>query len=174
MGVTRKLKTRSESYFAGFQKVEQSWRLQLSRTSGEVRNTYKVGKQFSLELNFGEIEFDWDQEAVLIRAIGKDPDAPPLLSASYSFDELNGEVDIPGRTTTIALSERYGQHQMDGYVIGDGKYLCMNHRAPYSRHGVLFGYGAILSLAFSFFLIPQLILCLAIYKLFSRRAPRSK
>ena len=134
----------------------------------------KVGKQFSLELNFGEIEFDWDQEAVLIRAIGKDPDAPPLLSASYSFDELNGEVDIPGRTTTIALSERYGQHQMDGYVIGDGKYLCMNHRAPYSRHGVLFGYGAILSLAFSFFLIPQLILCLAIYKLFSRRAPRSK
>ena len=133
----------------------------------------KVGKQFSLELNFGEFEFDWDENALSIRAIGKDPDAPPLLSASYSFEELNGEVDIPGRTTTIALSERYGHHQMDGLVIGDGKYFCMNHRAPYSRYRVYLGYGAMISFCFSFVLIPQLLVCLAIYKLFSRVA-RSK
>ena len=125
----------------------------------------KIGKQFSLELNFGEFDFDWEQEIVFIRALGKDLNAPPLLSASYSFEELNGDVDIPGRTTTVALSEEYGHHQIDGRVFGNGKYLCMNHRAPHSYQRILLGYGGIVWLCFLMFLIPQLLVCLFIYKI---------
>ena len=119
------------------------------------------------------MEFDWDNKRLIIRAIGKDPNAPPLLSASYSFEQLNGDVDIPGRTTTLELAERYGPHQMDGVIIGDGNYLCMNHRLPYSRYRVWFGYGAVLSFTFGLIVIPQFLLCFVMYKLFSKLA-RSK
>eukprot|EP01083_Nonionella_stella_P167770 564705_1 len=56
----------------------------------------KKGQQYSIEKNFGEFEFDWKARVVRVRAIGQDVNAPPLLSASYSFDQLSGNKVMPG------------------------------------------------------------------------------
>lgn len=55
----------------------------------------KQGLQFSLEKNFGELEFDWDKSVVTMRALGEDRNGPPLLMASYTFDQLSGRSPMP-------------------------------------------------------------------------------
>lgn len=53
------------------------------------------GLQYSLEKNFGELEFDWTHRTVTMRTIGED--AQPLLSAKVSMDSLNDGF-MPGNT----------------------------------------------------------------------------
>ena len=49
------------------------------------------GRQFSLALNFAELEFDWDDEMLHISWLGKDEKV--LMDAKWSFSELSG-VDL--------------------------------------------------------------------------------
>ena len=93
---------------------------------GGAENARK-GKQYSLELNFGEFEFDWKARKVRIRAFGKDLTIPPLLSAIYTFDQLSGEQTIPGEVVDVGLSKKYGKHVMDGNLV-DGEFICINHQ----------------------------------------------
>lgn len=85
----------------------------------------KKGKQYSLELNFGEIEFDWDNGHVIVRAVGID--RSPLLSASYTINQLSGLQKMPGAIENIASHVKRGAWLRDGRLV-DGKYTCLNHR----------------------------------------------
>lgn len=51
--------------------------------------------QFSLDLNFGEVEFDWDKRSVTLRVLGRDIDAKPLLSANWTLEQLSGKSNMP-------------------------------------------------------------------------------
>eukprot|EP01083_Nonionella_stella_P047175 126285_1 len=87
----------------------------------------KKGQQYSIKKNFGEFEFDWKARVVRVRAIGQDVNAPPLLSASYSFDQLSGNKVMPGNIADRETSMKKGKYLMDGNVV-EGEFICMNHR----------------------------------------------
>ena len=100
----------------------------------------KQGKQYSLELNFGEIEFDWDDGIIYLRALGKDPESPPLLSASYKIEQLSGTMYMPGAAKNLPSHAERSKWLRDGNLV-DGKYICINYngsaRVPHIFTGIV-------------------------------------
>ena len=94
----------------------------------------KVGLQYSLEKNFGELEFDWSQRTVTMRSIGETPSAPPLLSASWSLDQLNGVDPIPGSLLNdqeyLIAAGSYKKRPATAAVYSE--WMCLNHRGDTS------------------------------------------
>ena len=57
---------------------------------GPAREGAKRGVQYSLERNFGELEFDWESRELVVRVLGEEVGGKPLLSTAWSFDVLSG------------------------------------------------------------------------------------
>lgn len=94
----------------------------------------KQGIQYSLEKNFGEIEFDWDARMLTIRAFGeemkkksRENESSPLLSASFSFDQLSGLEGTP-KYVNIDTFHKSDHYLVDGDIIPGSEYICMNGR----------------------------------------------
>mmetsp|Transcript_22030 Transcript_22030/g.32545 ORF Transcript_22030/g.32545 Transcript_22030/m.32545 type:complete len:528 (+) Transcript_22030:106-1689(+) len=83
----------------------------------------KSGKQYSLELNFGELDFDWEKRVVQARAFGMRGTDRPLLSASWSFDQLSGQEDMPRGGVTM-------DHILNASPQITDKWVCINHNGP--------------------------------------------
>jgi hypothetical protein len=130
----------------------------------------KVGKQYSLEKNFGEIEIFWGNKTVAIRAFGEGTNRPPLLSASFSLDQLSGKQIMPGAIDNIKLYENSGRFMLDGNIIGDSTTICMNHRGPPSIIHFILGILGMTVLLSIFLLGPQFLLCRIILNLFRKVA----
>lgn len=84
----------------------------------------KEGLQYSLEKNFGELEFDWEQRSVAFRAMGEHAGEPPLLMANWTIDQLSGTEAIPGSLLTP-------QNFLDETKLhpsSRGEWTCINHR----------------------------------------------
>ena len=129
-------------------------------THGGTENA-KKGTQYSLQLNFGEMEFDWKKRMVKVRTIGKDLNASPLLSATFGFDQLSGNEPMNGnKVINIERSMKYGKFAMDGNVVDDGLFVCINHRGTTSPIFVNIGFAFIGVFGIAFFLIP---ICLVFY-----------
>jgi alkaline phosphatase D len=96
----------------------------------------KSGLQYALELNFGELEFDWENRAIQARVHGVD-NAPPLLSVRWDMD--------------------YQDHSKN-----DNYWKCVNNRGPVNpihRFGAqVISVGIILSFAGA----PTLVAILAV------------
>ena len=92
----------------------------------------KEGLQFSLEKNFGELEFDWEKRKVSVRSIGETSGAPPLLMASWSLDQLSGTDEIPGSLLTSQHFEDEANQNAARFVHGRGEWVCVNHRGSSS------------------------------------------
>jgi len=119
----------------------------------------KVGKQYSLAKNFGEIAIYWDNRTVAIRAFGEGSNRPPLLSASFSLDELSGKQIMPGSIDNIKSYQYSGRFMLDGSIIGDSKSICMNHRGTPNMIHFIFGTLGMTILLSLFLLGPQLFMC---------------
>lgn len=119
----------------------------------------KHGKQYSLEKNFGEIEIFWENNTIAVRALGEDESAPPLLSASFSLDELSGTQIMPGSIDNIQSYQYSGRFMLDGSIVDDSQTICVNHRGPASIIHFIFGFVAMTILVSIFLLGPQLLLC---------------
>lgn len=91
----------------------------------------KQGLQYSLQKNFGELEFDWEQNRVSVRSIGEN--GQPLLSARLSFDQLSG-VD-PIQTVTPAAFESFDT----GNTPARCDWVCVNNRGVASPKEYLNG-----------------------------------
>lgn len=92
----------------------------------------KTGKQFSLQKNFGELEFNWDMQTVTMRAIGEDE--TPLLSAKWTMDQLSGRTSMPG---SFVSRQDYAHAAEDSSA--DGTWTCVNHRGRVNEVNHLFG-----------------------------------
>lgn len=90
----------------------------------------KNGLQYSLNLNFGEIDVDWDEGAVQVRVHGLDEETP-LLSQRWTIDQLNGHTKMEGGTLTMADFENSSSQ-------GAGPWNCLNHRGPTNPVHLLF------------------------------------
>jgi hypothetical protein len=83
------------------------------------------GLQFSLEKNFGELEFDWEERTVAMRAFGESPEASPLLMAKASMDQLSGNTYTPGSSLT---GEDFLREKSTRHLRIQGEWTCINHR----------------------------------------------
>jgi hypothetical protein len=83
------------------------------------------GLQFSLEKNFGELEFDWEERTVAMRAFGENPESSPLLMAKASMDQLSGKTSTPGGSLT---GEDFLRENLARHPTIQGEWTCINHR----------------------------------------------
>lgn len=83
----------------------------------------KKGLQYSLERNFGELEFNWEEQTIAIRSIGED--GKPLLSSKVSMNQLNGfsQMDTSGVT-----EEDFRAASMEGHPWSSSEWVCVSHR----------------------------------------------
>jgi hypothetical protein len=133
----------------------------------------KTGTQFSLQKNFGELEFDWEDRTVTMRAFGEDNDSAPLLSAKWSMDQLSGRSPIPGSSLQSDDFER----QREANSLLESEWVCVNHRGRVSVMEQILGHVAT-GLAFTLVpfpvLVPAYILILLIGRSFRRARPLSR
>ena len=122
----------------------------------------RTGLQYYLGLNFAELEFHFAERggggAVTARVFGTQPNDPPKLESSWTFDQLSGKTSLPGVTATAQdFSAAAHQHS---HV--DHHWTCVPHRglAPpyhyYAANAVMF-----LTFCFLFFLPHAFLVWLA-------------
>jgi hypothetical protein len=115
----------------------------------------KRGLQYSLERNFGELEFDWKERSVTIRSLGEDPLAPPLIAARVSMDQLSGKEGM----SDLLKNPMNGRDQSHGASSQhDDDWVCLEYRGPVSQADELLGYtSAAIALIIIFVVIPIVI-----------------
>jgi len=132
-----------------------------------------TGLQYSLEKNFGELEFDWDKQMVSMRVLGEDVDSPPLLSAKWSMDQLSGRASTPG--SSLGLEDFQRQRELTKLV--DNEWTCANHRGVVTVTQHLFGHvtaGMVFSILLPFpFLLPAYLLLVVLGR-YARRSQLSR
>jgi hypothetical protein len=84
------------------------------------------GLQFSLEKNFGEFEFNWNERSVSLRSFGEDPKAPPLLMAKVEMDQLSGHKTMPSSRLTPA--DFQAEENDPRHRLYESDWICINHR----------------------------------------------
>ena len=84
--------------------------------------------------------------------------APPLLSASFSMDQLSGLESMPGSIDNIRAFENSGTLLLDGDLVSGSQNICVNHRGVPNTFHFVFGFIG-MSLVLAFFLLgPQILL----------------
>jgi hypothetical protein len=64
-------------------------------------------KQYSLDLNFAEVDLDWNNRVMTVRVLGIELEGSPLLERRWHLDELSGKTPMTMPTSdTIGLLER--------------------------------------------------------------------
>ena len=112
----------------------------------------KNGLQYSLELNFGEIDVDWELGAVQVRIIGLKPN--PLLSQRWTFEELNGQAKMGGGTLKVGDFEKASS-------FDTGPWVCLNYRGISNPVHLLFttSLSLLLVSALLFYPLTLIVLC---------------
>lgn len=101
--------------------------------------------KYSLELNFAEMEFDWDEQRVVVKVFGIDTtsaskkkmknlkdfegDAKVLFSDSWTFDELNG--DLPMKPKPMIFSGIKQQNEL--LQQGQEQWTCTPYKGPLNQ-----------------------------------------
>lgn len=98
----------------------------------------KSGVQYSLDLNFGEFEFDWDNSTVTARILGPNPEDPALLSSrkdgqGWSFDTLSGKN--PLLTSKLRSNDFVAtfEHLKSSGIVSDGDWVCIANEGAVSE-----------------------------------------
>jgi PhoD-like phosphatase len=159
------------------------WTDIISIPSNSNKTTAKVGLQYSLEQNFGEIEIDFAKERVQLRTIGTN--AQPLLQLQYTFDELSSSPS-DRRTTDPNQPQQHPYLSMKDYqkeirnhpqlydhISKDdpNQWVCINHRGHGTAFQLVTGYMTSIALLTILAPLPVLVpstLCLVLVLLLVR------
>jgi hypothetical protein len=128
----------------------------------------KTGRQFSLEKNFGELEFDWDARTVSMRAVGEDGD--PLLSAKWSLDQLSGRSSLSG--SLVSSRDYSAEAELLKNLGVESTWTCVSHRGRVNAIQHMFGHvatGAALILLVPFPLVLPTYFLLVLIRRYLRK-----
>ncbi|KAL7576107.1 hypothetical protein ACA910_000885 [Epithemia clementina (nom. ined.)] len=86
--------------------------------------------QYSLDINFGEFEFDWDKEQVTVRILGSDNDKPPQLSMVWDFETLSTASDPTGKLSSADFQRRFATMARQSNVPQGSDWICLPNQGP--------------------------------------------
>lgn len=141
------------------------WTDLLIKKGGEDSDTAgKDGLQYSLDLNFAEFEFDWDQKQVVVRILGEDEHIH--LAKVWSLDELNGkgpsgQPRFVNNDYHIAKVRRSLEDLgvLESAVNNSNDWICVNYRGlPNPVHRVVAMASSVLALATLTTILPSMVL----------------
>jgi hypothetical protein len=125
------------------------------------------GLQYSLERNFGELEFDWEERTVTIRSIGEE--AKPLLTSRVSMDQLSGRIPM---STFFVTEEEFRAETAEQHPLVANEWVCVDHRGRVSMARELIGQVNLAVSCLSIFSLPILIPAYFVGLLWQKRRSR--
>ena len=129
----------------------------------------KQGLQYSLERNFGELEFDWDERTVTMRSIGEGAKSSPLLAARVSMDQLSGRWPM---STSKPKHEDFQKAAANQHPMLKGEWVCLEYRGQVSMVREMMSY-AIFSVYIALMCsLPILLPAYFLVRLWRRRRRR--
>jgi hypothetical protein len=136
----------------------------LIKKGGEDSDTAgKDGLQYSLDLNFAEFEFDWDQKQVVVRILGEDEHIH--LAKVWSLDELNGKGPSgqPRFVNDYHIAKVRRSLEdlgvLESAVNNSNEWICVNYRGlPNPVHRVVAMASSVLALATLTTILPSMVL----------------
>lgn len=132
-------------------------------TSGGGIEGAKQGIQYSLERNFGELEFDWDKRSVTIRSLGENSQGPPLLAAQIGFDQLRGVKPLDSyHLSTLD----FDVESKKPHTPVEGDWICIDHRGPTSALSEVLGLLQASTLVLTAFTFPIIVPMMIIFGLY--------
>lgn len=132
----------------------------------------KRGVQYALGRNFGELEFDWDNQRVIVRILDDRTNGKGVLSTAWDFDVLSGSVPSPilrGSAPSDFEQTREGL-LTHGASLDD--WICVNHGGSPTLALKLFGVASPISVVVVIILLPFIFSVLAGGAIYRQRARR--
>lgn len=111
----------------------------------------KTGLQYSLERNFGELEFDWEGQTVSLRSIGED--GRPLLSSMIRMDQLSGKSAM----STSLSKDDFDREVAEQHPLVAGEWVCLPYRGRVGVMQDMLGHVRSVLAIVAFFTLPFLI-----------------
>ena len=118
--------------------INHGWRDLIDYTGPRFEGA-KRRTQYSLGLNFGEFEFDWEAEQVTIRILGPDIGQPPLLSMRWDFDTLSTASKPTGKLQSGDFQRRFDTINRHSNVPKEDDWICLPNQGPMPAPVKLFG-----------------------------------
>jgi len=112
----------------------------------------KTGLQYSLERNFGELEFDWEERTVALRSIGED--GRPLLSSKIQMDQLSGKSLMK---TSFLSEDEFQREIAEQHPLVAGEWVCLPYRGRVGVMHEMLGHVRSVLAIVSFFTLPVLV-----------------
>jgi hypothetical protein len=130
-----------------------------------------TGLQYSLQQNFGELEFDWTERTVALRSMGKSGESSPLLMAKVSMDQLSGRAAMSSNYLTT--KDFFIEEKSDRHRLYDSNWICINHRGRESTFGHVLGHVSTLVVLITVVPMPLFVPVLSLLWVIRRWAQRS-
>mmetsp|Transcript_5959 Transcript_5959/g.11710 ORF Transcript_5959/g.11710 Transcript_5959/m.11710 type:complete len:503 (+) Transcript_5959:127-1635(+) len=119
--------------------------------------------QYTLQTNFGEFEFDWEDRSITMRVLGKD--GVELLTRNWTMDVLSGKAAW-GKSTLQDHHFDEAAQVLINYSGGNATmndYYCLPYRGPQTASHKYFGFITSFTMigagAFLPILLPLLVAC---------------
>eukprot|EP00523_Entomoneis_sp_CCMP467_P012075 CAMPEP_0168718230 /NCGR_PEP_ID=MMETSP0724-20121128/408_1 /TAXON_ID=265536 /ORGANISM="Amphiprora sp., Strain CCMP467" /LENGTH=524 /DNA_ID=CAMNT_0008764731 /DNA_START=21 /DNA_END=1592 /DNA_ORIENTATION=+ len=151
--------------------INHGWR-NLIDNNGPPQEGAKRRVQYTLDLNFAEFEFDWENEQVKARLWGIDSSdneeastaKRPLLSNAWKFDQLSVSFQPTGKLKSKDFQRQLEQLQVgaleanQGSLVTENDWICLPHRGTMPPYVKLIGPLSALGLSFTIFYLGPIIL----------------
>jgi hypothetical protein len=121
--------------------------------------------QYTLKRNFGEFEFDWEKQRLIIRIFGEKKGVP-LLSTAWDFELLSNSTN----ETTVPMSHYAAEYQELVYhgVAAENDWICVAYGGRPSFLLKFFGFVSPVALAAAGTLSPIFLVAFVVYYFITR------
>ena len=140
--------------------INHGWRNLIDYTGPKFEGA-KRRVQYSLGLNFGEFDFDWEKEQVTVRILGPDTTKPPLLSMQWDFDTLSTAFEPTEKLENGDFQRRFETMARRSTIPRDADWICLPNQgsmpAPLKVIGPLSAILVGVGIFFAPFMVPVLV-----------------
>lgn len=128
----------------------------------------KRGRQYALQRNFGELEFDWEQRQVIVRVL--DATGDTVISTAWPWTLLSG-TSAPEPTGRLHMSDFEAvQQRLLAHNVSQSSadWICLNHGGVVSSGAKLYSVLSSISVAAFFMFLPFHVLILGLWIIWRR------
>jgi hypothetical protein len=125
--------------------------------------------QYVLQRNFGEMEFDWDKNEVVVRLFGHGRRNKPLLSTAWNLDALDADHPISPEISSSKFDKIWNDLRDHGSTMSGDDWVCVNYRGNPTILLKLYGVLTPVLLAGAVMSLPVLLPALVAYLILLRR-----
>lgn len=159
------------SYFQRVLSIAMHWAHQSLAWKDLIRHEETGAPQYTLALNFGEFEFDWENRSIATRLLGVD--GVEHQTHTWEMETLSGRSPYISSTLETKLYEEAAEKLMPHGAMSTD-YYCVAYRGPQSDFLKYYGFLTSLTIIATGVFLPVVLPLWLLWRLFRRTGQKSK